>query len=95
MSRLIRIQAKGPFFELDYTVPEKKAPAELRKLKRIHTAGVKPILEKWRDDNARRQRTRWGYKKVRPSLSNYDATYIANILMNAGIHPTTITTTVI
>ena len=45
MSKYIRIQVSGPFAELDYTVPEKKAATELKRIKALAKTYVEPVKE--------------------------------------------------
>jgi hypothetical protein len=89
-TRQVRIQAVGPFFDLDFTVPEKKAAAELRKLKRIQNAAIRPLINRWKHENSRQEYKvrRRGYVTVRPRMTE-------DIAQSLGIQPTTIITTVI
>lgn len=68
---MVRIQASGPAFELDFEVPENKAATELRRIKRYLLATIEPIKEKARDEGSY-----WSRKlrrRVRPRYENFRA----------------------
>lgn len=90
--KLVRIQVTGPFAELDFTVPEKKAPAQLRKIKRTQMSFIRPKVNEWREKNARYKWTAYGRKKILPRIGDYCAKDVQQML---GIEPTTIKITTI
>ena len=62
----IRIIATGPLFDIDMTVPEKKAATELKKLKKLHDSYAKIECDKRAHEVWSRRARR--YLTVRPKF---------------------------
>lgn len=83
-NNLVRIKADGPFFNLDFEVPEKKATKELKQLKNYVKQAISKIKQE-AEEKAKRYERR-AHRYVLPDWYEFKA-------QEHGITPTTITVT--